>query len=806
MVLAGFLGAVLSELLPADQLLGLMTARGYFATISAVIVVALVGTFLPLPMAMDVILAASLYAMGVPAIYVMPILFTTGIYSILSFLVIYRQMSRSLAIAIFATVALLGITAGFCAHHLEKANNALLENYFLKTLANASEVSPLTLPPGPETKPFAKLQPELEAQHRVFTPAPELSTDSVFVEQAPLQVQSSPRPDERIFENHPGRELGVEIPFAVSTENRVSIWQMGTRSIGAGDIHGDGWPDLVVANDSYSGGATLFANLGGQRFAAQDLDLGLLTHEPIGLTAFVDLDNDGWLDLFLASFRQGSFWIRNHKGDFTREKPQILTRHQYSCVAAAGFADLNQDGRLDPVMGNWTVGGANVETREGAPLSSQNEILFSTDEGGFKAHLLPEEPGETLSILLSDINHDGWSDLLVGNDLDEPDFIYLGDEALSLTPVSKQENLLPFTPHFNMGYESADLDNDLRFELLAVGIASGGLDRAREVGLNRKEFAEKIEDPTLRSQHLQYDEQVQHYSTVVDSRSVLRWQALDDERLRQDILGNLAIRRLRFDPDLEGREKFLPKHREDLSWLAERIKLPLYQTSLEENWRELPQLQNRNVLLAPALDGGDRFRDVTEQWDIAHTGWTWNAKFADLNLDGWQDIFLVNGWPLNTKHEPNMLLMNQEGRKFEDVTAQNGIGSYLETMAYTYVDLDLDGDQDVITVPLMGPIEWHENLSAHGGNALVVELRDDTGNHFAIGAQIIIRYPNGQQIREIKASGGYSSFDPLVAHFGLGEATSATKIEVHWPDRKVTHLPGPFAAGNCYRIHRKSSK
>ena len=59
------------------------------------------------------------------------------------------------------------------------------------------------------------------------------------------------------------------------------------------------------------------------------------------------------------------------------------------------------------------------------------------------------------------------------------------------------------------------------------------------------------------------------------------------------------------------------------------------------------------------------------------------------------------------------------------------------------------------------------------------------------------------QIREIKSGGGFLSFDPLVAHFGLGKFEWVEEIEVQWPDGESTRVEGPFAAGARYRIDRK---
>jgi hypothetical protein len=57
-------------------------------------------------------------------------------------------------------------------------------------------------------------------------------------------------------------------------------------------------------------------------------------------------------------------------------------------------------------------------------------------------------------------------------------------------------------------------------------------------------------------------------------------------------------------------------------------------------------------------------------------------------------------------------------------------------------------------------------------------------------------------MRELKASGGYLSFDEPSAHFGLGEFDQVERLEIHWSTGGATEIPGPFEAGHAYSIRR----
>ena len=105
MVLAGFLGAVSAELFPSASI----PAQ---ASILGIVVVALVGTFLPVPMAFDVGLAFVLMSHGVAMPYVVALLCTLGGFSVYPFMIVGRTVSWKTAFKLFGAIAMLGILAG----------------------------------------------------------------------------------------------------------------------------------------------------------------------------------------------------------------------------------------------------------------------------------------------------------------------------------------------------------------------------------------------------------------------------------------------------------------------------------------------------------------------------------------------------------------------------------------------------------------------------------------------------------------------------------------------------------------------
>jgi uncharacterized membrane protein YraQ (UPF0718 family) len=108
MVLAAVLGALVAEAVPQTALLGNVTFLG-------IVLVAIVGTFLPVPMAFDVVIAYLAWSKGVPLPYVVALLCTLGIYSVYSFSVLGKTISWRVAGSIYGAVAALGALAGLLA-------------------------------------------------------------------------------------------------------------------------------------------------------------------------------------------------------------------------------------------------------------------------------------------------------------------------------------------------------------------------------------------------------------------------------------------------------------------------------------------------------------------------------------------------------------------------------------------------------------------------------------------------------------------------------------------------------------------
>jgi hypothetical protein len=200
--------------------------------------------------------------------------------------------------------------------------------------------------------------------------------------------------------------------------------------------------------------------------------------------------------------------------------------------------------------------------------------------------------------------------------------------------------------------------------------------------------------------------------------------------------------------------------------------------------------------LLPALyrnTGGATFQNVTASVGLDNPYMPMGAGFGDIDNDGWLDIYLGTGDPNFESLMPNVLLRNDAGVRFQDVTVAAGVGHLQKGHGVSFADIDNDGDQDIFhELGGMYPGDRFYNAlflnPANDGpkphnHFITVKLVGTRSNRSAVGARlkIVAETPIGP--REIhRAVGITSSFGwtPLRQEIGLGAATAINRIEIDW--------------------------
>lgn len=163
----------------------------------------------------------------------------------------------------------------------------------------------------------------------------------------------------------------------------------------------------------------------------------------------------------------------------------------------------------------------------------------------------------------------------------------------------------------------------------------------------------------------------------------------------------------------------------------------------------------------------------------------WHAQFADVNNDGWVDLFIAKGnveeMEEAAAEDPNNLLLGQADGQFREAAAEAGTASTALSRGGALVDLDRDGRLDIVVVNRLSNVEIFHNQSTGTGHWLQVRLRQSGVNRDAIGAWIEVRAGERLWRQEVVIGGGHGSGQLGWHHFGLG-AAEAVEIRVQWPD------------------------
>jgi hypothetical protein len=178
------------------------------------------------------------------------------------------------------------------------------------------------------------------------------------------------------------------------------------------------------------------------------------------------------------------------------------------------------------------------------------------------------------------------------------------------------------------------------------------------------------------------------------------------------------------------------------------------------------------------------------QISLLHSGW--GVRFMDYDNDGWKDLFIAQSHVMDTiqVNEPNLhyreaplLLHNEQGKRFSDVSATSGDVFHQQWAARGLAtgDINNDGKLDVVVTSNDGPAWVLLNQIENANHWITLNLVGTKSNRDGIGAQVKISTANGDQFATVTTSSSYQSSSDKRVHFGLGTADSIREIEIRWP-------------------------
>ena len=210
----------------------------------------------------------------------------------------------------------------------------------------------------------------------------------------------------------------------------------------------------------------------------------------------------------------------------------------------------------------------------------------------------------------------------------------------------------------------------------------------------------------------------------------------------------------------------------------------------------------------PALyknSGRGYFDDASRAAGFDHTPYVeWGTGIVDFDNDGWSDILIVTGsvYPEVEKifkeyphRGPRLLYQNSRNGRFKQVTAELGAGilSPKSSRGCAFGDFDNDGDIDALIMnmneaPLLLRNDYNSARVPQRNNWLKLKLEGTKSNRSAIGARVVLRAGSWVQVQEVTSQSSYYSHNDNRLHFGLGSNEKADSVEIRWPNGQLETL------------------
>jgi len=481
------------------------------------------------------------------------------------------------------------------------------------------------------------------------------------------------------------------------------------------DYDNDGWPDIFLANGMDWPGhiqkhstPKLYHNNHDGTFTDVTHKAGLDV-EMFGLGVAVgDYDNDGFDDLFVTAYGQNHLFHNNGNGTFTdvTQKSGLLGPHEFSTSAA--WVDYDKDGHLDLVVGNYV---------QWTPETD----LFCTLDGKSKSYCTPESYKGTSVRLWHNRGNNTFEDVTQKAGLGDPTSKTLGVAVLD---------------YDNDGWPDLLLSNDTQPNKLYRNNGNGT-------------FTEK---------------------------AVVAGVAFSEDGIARAGMGVDAA-----DYDHSGLPSLL------ITNFANQM-LSLYHN-----------------------EGKGLFVDEAPRSEIGRNSLLtlgFGCFFFDYDLDGWPDVLVANGHidediqrvQANVKYAmPPHLFRNMGKGKFEEVT--NSLGPAFAAprvgRGAAYADVNNDGRLDLLLSTNAGPVYLFQNEAqgaAASNHSLRIKLIGAKSNRDGIGTSVKLTSGGETQTEMLRSGSSYLSASELVLTFGLAQHDKADSIELRWPSGQVDKLSNVTAS------------
>ena len=500
----------------------------------------------------------------------------------------------------------------------------------------------------------------------------------------------------------------------------------------AGDYDNDGWLDLYVTDSRKGTPNYLYRNNGDGTFTDVAKAAGVADVNGDGGTsmdcAWGDIDNDGWIDLYVVRWGTDLLFRNNGDGTFTDvtgdrfRKPDGSPGTPWANGNAVIFFDYNLDGRLDVYVGNyfepvdlWHLSSTRImhDDFEKSRNGGRNFLYRQEPDGTFVEQAQPlgvDDPGWTLAVGSADVNNDGWPDLYCADDFG-PDQLFLNRRDGTFADAS--ESALGLDTKKGMNVDFGDFNNDGWLDIYITNITT--------------------------AEYLQEGNMLWHNNGPTPDGSIS--------------FTDISLETGTYDGGWAWGAKFFDY----------------------DNDRDLDIVVANGFITAG---------EGNYWYDLA----SWTVMGQDsADAKNWPAI----GDRSFSGHETMRFFGNDGVYSFTQRAAELGLDSTRDGRGVVTFDYDNDGDLDLFVANQDQAPLLYRNDGDGGNHWIMMQLEADPGtgiNRDAIGARVTIVTPSGRQIRERDGGNGYCGQSDPRLHFGLGSDDHVQLLEVRWPDGGLQYL------------------
>lgn len=546
--------------------------------------------------------------------------------------------------------------------------------------------------------------------------------------------------------------------------------------VGILDVNNDGLKDIFFCGNQVS--SKLYLNKGKNKFEDITQTAGVSTNDWISGISVVDINADGYDDFYLCTYgktlgthSRNLLFINQQNNTFKEQAVEYgLADTSYSTQAV--FFDYDKDGDLDMYLSNYMLN-ASYSANYLYPKilngkSPANDRLYRND-GNMNGATHPvftdvsmeagiKEDGYGLGVSVSDLNMDGWPDVYVCDDFISNDDLWLNNKNGTFTNML--EAATKHQSYSSMGCDAADINNDNKIDIASV-------DMMPEDNYRKKQIF-----------------------------SFMNYDRYQEER-------NLG---------------YAP-----------------------EFMRNMLQLNNGNY------QRGDTavpfFSEIGQLAGISETDWSWSILFADFNNDGFKDAHITNGIgrdfinadfvsfsqtvgqnatqdqvrktlrdklvSLKQLEMPNYLYLNNGDHTFLNFTDSSGIKQNSMSNGAAYVDLDNDGDLDMVVNNINKEAfilinNANDEGKPKANHSISFILKGDSLNTRGFGAKVFVYADGTTQVQEEYPVRGYLSSVDTRLVFGTAKNAKADSVVVVWANNKKQVLQN-INADSTYTFEQKNA-